>query len=420
MAKRCLIITYYFPPVGGGGVQRILKLIKYISKSGWQATVLTAGIDLASIPEDKSLESDLPETCNVIRIHDDRDNKSQSVFTKFRVAGFALRWTSAFFYIPDIRVKWLKPALSVALKEIKTNHFDCVLVSSPPYSLTTLAVNLQEKTDIPVILDMRDPWTTNPYKIHPTPIHKKIDQQIEKENIAKIKWGVSAYSSLINFYQQTISDFSKQNWQHIPNGYDEGDFSHLSKAGTEKSEFNLAFSGTFYSHINNPKNLFKAIKTLIKRYPEQANKIKFHHFGKSNINLQKLAQKHGIEDYVISHGYIDHHECLQELKRMSALCFILDETHQHSGMTIGGKVYEYLRLEKPILAMVPIDGEAAQLIRQTKSGVVVSSEDAEGIAEILNNWILNKPEISIKGIENYSRESQARQFLDLFDRALKG
>ena len=417
MAKRCLIISYYFPPVGGGGVQRIVKLIKFLNQSGWNFTVLTAGKDVVSLPEDHSFLSEIDNRTKIIKIPI-REKNGQSgsrLRSMFPVkSGFLQRWLSAFLYIPDMRKSWLKFLHPVLMDEIEQNQYDCIFITSPPYSLAVYAARLTMELSIPVILDMRDPWTTNPYKIHPTPYHYRKDLKIELESISQIEFGVSAYKSLIHFYKQHIRNFETASWTVIPNGFDDNDFKSLPNGSMNNGKFNIAFSGTFYSHINNPLPLFKAINQLDEK---NKNKILFHHFGESQINLYKMISKFKLEDNVKLYGYLSHKDCLGKLNQMDALCFILDDRNQNSVNTIGGKVYEYLRLKKPILALVPENGEAADLIILTKSGKVISPQNTHMISEALKEWIGGNTNFEFSDTEVYSREMQARQFLNVMNRA---
>ena len=417
MVKRCLIVSYYFPPVGGGGVQRMVKLINYLSRFNWQFTVFTAKNDVISLPHDESFLSEIDKSVKIIRIPITNNNvktKYYLSFFKSGRSGYLQRWLSAFIYIPDIRKKWLiilRPAL---LAELNTNKYDCVLITSPPYSLAILASELTTGLSLPVILDMRDPWTGNPYKIQPTLFHKWKDRKMEIESITKIRYGISAYKRLIRFYEKQIKDFDTGRWTYIPNGYDENDFKNLTSETFNNGKLNIAFSGTFYSHVNNPEPLFKAMASLDERYK---NKVLFHHLGSSQIKLNKLISKYRIENSIKQWGYLPHRVCIETLNKMDAFCFILDDRNNNSVNTVGGKAYEYLRFKKPILAMVPEAGEAAELIKKADAGEIVSPHNTEQIMQILKNWMDGDINYRFKNIETFSREEQARQFLNVLNRA---
>lgn len=417
MAKRCLIISYYFPPVGGGGVQRIVKLIKFLSKDNWQLTILTAQNDIINLPEDKTILAEVEHlvSLNKVQINGERNFFSFLLNNLIpQKSSFFYRWLSAFFYIPDIRKSWLIPLHQSLKAELRKKNYDCILVTSPPYSLAVFASQITRELSIPVILDMRDPWTNNPYKIHPTAYHYKKDLQLELQSISKIKYGISAYKNLVDFYDKHIPDFNTQTWNIIPNGYDENDFSKLGDDSFNNGKFNIAFSGTFYSHINNPTTLLEAIAQLDS---DVRNRIIFHHIGNTQINLNKIISRLNLENHVKLWDYLPHHTCLKQLNKMDSFCFILDDRNKDSVNTIGGKVYEYLRFRKPILALVPENGEAAKLINTTNSGEVISPNNTAQICETLEKWINGNFEYQYLGIESYSREKQARLFLNVLNRA---
>lgn len=395
----------------------MVKLIKYLNQRDWGFTVLTAQDDISSLPRDETVLNEVNELAKIIKIPiNSKSNRLNSVIKSIipLKSGFLQRWLSAFLYIPDIRKNWLKPLYQSLIEEIGKNTYDCLLISLPPYSLGMFAAQMTREITIPVILDMRDPWTTNPYKIHPTRYHYKKDLKLELASIANIRYGISAYHSLIQFYRDHIPNFDKKDWTVIPNGYDEDDFEDIKQESFENEKFNIAFSGTFYSHINNPLPLFKAMARL---NPIIKNKILFHHIGSTQINLNKMISKYKLNDNVKMWNYLPHKDCIKQLNKMDAFCFILDDKNKNSKNTIGGKVYEYLRLRKPILALAPENGEAAQLIKSTKSGVTVSPNNTDNICKILTRWIAETVNFEFIGIEAYNREKQARYFLDVINQA---
>ena len=419
MAKRCLIVTYYFPPIGGGGVQRNLKLIKYLSRKNWDFTVVTSNGNETNLPSDESLNSDLPKGVEVVRIDNSKSHWNSSAGNRFSTlikSTFLIRFISSLLFIPDRHKKWIKTVKEKIIQIVDAKQFDLILISSPPYSLVVLAAELTQQLSIPVVLDMRDPWTTNPYKIYPTPWHFKQDRKMEYDNIKQIKYGISAYKSLLGFYRESVRDFKQENWRYIPNGYDEEDFSSLIPQKLDDGKFHIAFSGTFYSHINKPLFLLKGIAAVDK---PQRDKICFHHIGKSAINLKKIARRYGLENNIVEWGYQDHKSCLNILAGMDALCFILDSSNKNSGNTIGGKVYEYLRFGKPILALTPLKGESAAIINQTGAGIVIDPYDHKLIAKTIKSWASSQEKnIPNQNISIFERSNLAQQYYEFFEQII--
>lgn len=413
MAKRCLIVSYYFPPTGGGGVQRITKLIKYLSKDGWDFSVLTAENEPAALPGDDSLLTEIPAQTKIYRLRIPESRTAKGSLKGKIKSGFFVRWISSFIFIPDSRKNWLKPAKEKILKILRQDKIDIVIVTAPPYSLELLAADLTKEINIPVIVDLRDPWTTNPYKIHPSNWHFKKDRKLEMQVISNIKYGVAAYRSHIDFYRQQIPGFNPENWQYIPNGYDNQDFENLNAEKLDPQKFHLAFSGTFYSHINRPQFLFKAISALPVHLQK---KLCFHHIGDAVIDLKKIAKNFNIEESIKVWGYQSHRRCLEILAGMDAFCFILDSKNTNTSNTIGGKVYEYIKLRRPVLALVPEQGEAYEIITTTKSGQVIDPYKTDKIKELLTNWIGQKPKLQNKtDLAEFERFELARKYAKFMD-----
>jgi glycosyltransferase involved in cell wall biosynthesis len=407
-----LIVSYYFPPAGGGGVQRWTKLIKYLSRMDWRFTVISARTD-SMLPEDNSLLADIPETTKNIRISN--AEPAGRILKQKKETPYWKRWLSAFYHITDSRAKWNLFVLPAILKELDQNHYDAVIITIPPYSLAELAAYLTAHRREPVILDMRDPWSINPYKIYPTPMHRLIDQGRETRAIDKIKYLISAYHSIIDHYSYKIPGFEQKRSVVVTNGYDKNDLpTSFTKIKQGMSVFKIAFSGTFYSHLNHPGNLFKAMQILNR----EGKNIHFYHIGKSAYDLLPVARKYGQYDFFHSLGYLSHVECLNQLQKMDAFVLILDDRVTHADKTIGGKIYEYLALQKPIAALVPEKGEAAALIRSTDSGIICPYSDVQGIVATLRELAAGKRTFQFSSIDNYSREHQALQLNQFLERIL--
>ena len=402
MVKNGLIITYYFPPLAGGGVQRWTKFIKYLSKHGWQFDIITRAHS-ASENLDATLLKDLPSDLKIKTVNDPVSKQHYKLLKS--KSNYWIRWIGSFFFITDSRKSWTKAAWPMVKNEIESSKYDVIICSIPPYTVSDLALKIKEKfKSTPVVLDLRDPWSINPYKIYPTLIHRILDAKKEIENVSKMDFLISAYSSTLKYYSKTIEDFENKYSIVLSNGYDDEDFLDLrSKDLPISNSFNLAFSGTFYSHLNNPTLLFKAIARL----NEDGQNIVFHHIGASAYDVNKLAKKYGVTDQVICWGYQSHKICLEILKSMDAFVVILDSKVKNADKTIGGKVYEYLRLKKPILGLVPKNGEAAQLILNTKSGIVCDSSKVEEVAKAISNLKSIKPEFC--GLDQYSRSNLANR-----------
>jgi len=406
LVKRGLIISYYFPPTGGGGVQRWVKLLKYLQPLGWNFTVISSAYKEEDL-KDKTLLKEIPGDTKVVRIQE--ANSKLNLKYKipfFKKSGYWQRWLSAFLNVTDSREFWNRHANSYIKKELSKADYDVIILSSPPYSLAILAAELTEKLDIPVILDLRDPWTINPYKIHPTRIHLLLDRMREKKALKNLKYIISAYQSTLTDYALKISGFNEKKQLLLPNGYDDEDFYKIRNLGIPmEGDLNIGFSGSLYSHLNTPHQLFAAISALKK---ENIN-VYFHHIGSSVPDLKNMAEKFDILENIKIWGYKSHKECLEILSLTDVLCLILDSNWPNSQYTIGGKFYEYLRLKKPILGIVPPEGEAARAIRETDSGLVVSDTQVNTIINTIKQFLNSQIIFSCSGIDKFNRKEQAEK-----------
>jgi glycosyltransferase involved in cell wall biosynthesis len=416
LVRRGLVISYYFPPYGGGGVQRWVKFIKYLSRWDWRFTVISAEREKTAVVDD-SLLQELPSTLKIVRVQGPGSHRFlPNAFVAQLGKGFWQRWLSACINVVDGRIKWNQLARPYINAEISKQRYDALIFTMPPYSLCNLAAELSASQNIPVYLDLRDPWTINPYKIHPTPLHLYLDRKYERGAITGIHNFISAYKSTVNYFQKEINNFRLKKVVVIPNGFDEEDLAGIQPADLSmESKFNLAFSGTFYSHLNNPENLFSAIQLL----KNEGYEIHFHHIGSSAYDINKLAHRYKIHNHVHNWGYHEHKKCVEILAAMDAFCVILDERIKNADKTVGGKLYEYLGLRKPILAMVPQQGEAAQLIRETNSGIICSSYKVDQISLALRKILEKNTSFTFVGIEKYTREKQAWQLKAFLESALK-
>ncbi len=408
MAARCLIVAYYFPPTGGGGVQRISKFIKYLAREGWEFTVLTSS-EPTTLPADKTLLDDLPENVTVVSLPPEIKNGLLSRLRARFSGGFLQRWLAAFFFLPDSRRGWARGTGRHVRQMCRAQRYDVVFITAPPYSLARTAAWLTEKISVPVVLDMRDPWSSNPYKIYPTPLHRYLDKYLENKSLRKVRFGVSAYDSFIGYIRQAYN--IDGNWQYIPNGFDEDDFTDLKPVTLEEGCFHLAFSGTFYSHLNQPSLLFGILAVLKKKYPGSYARLRFHHIGQSVPDVAALAREAGCADILRSWGYLNHRQTLNTLAAMDAFCVILDPAHPRASNTIGGKVYEYLRLNKPVLALIPEQGEAAALLRQASGHLILNPHEPEKAAGALDAFIAGAGRIAGNDalLNRYRRETLAGQ-----------
>jgi glycosyltransferase involved in cell wall biosynthesis len=216
-----------------------------------------------------------------------------------------------------------------------------------------------------------------------------------------------------------MKNFDVNNWSVITNGYDEADFVNLNESeNVDKKKFNIAFLGTIHADINSPEYLFRAIKYLKDSGDNSDREIHFHHIGHSALPIERLAKKYNIENQITLWNYRSHKEALQILTAMDAFYQTHHPGYNGSKYIIGGKMYEYLRLKKPILAVVPEKSEVSDIINSCNCGESVNSVHAEEIAAALLRIIKGGNSYSFSNAEQYERKILADKFISVFTEAI--
>jgi len=386
--KKVLIISYYFPPMGMGGVQRATKFAKYLPSFGWKPFVLTVK-DVEYLAKDPSLLEDLPLEVKVIRtgsfdplrisfilksFFKKRKQKDKSVKLKEAERSKLSSW----LFFPDNKIGWIPFALLSGLKIVRKEKIDLIFTTSPPPSLHLVGYFLKLLTRKPWVADFRDPWIGFYYEDYPTPFHlwlkNRLVRLITKNAEALISINEKITQRLLSLYP-----FIK-NIQAIPNGYDESDFGF---SPTVRSDlFIIAYLGTF-SPDHNPEPFLLGLRSLLDERKISPEKIKFIHFGICmGIDLDGMIKKYDLSGVVERRGYLTHREALAHLEEASLLLLTTSQT-PGAEMISTSKLFEYMPLKKPILAIVPPSGAAAEVIFSLNLGKVVSPADPEGIKQEL-------------------------------------
>lgn len=409
--KKVLIIAHQFPPVGGSGVQRTLKFVKYMRSFGYEPVVLTRDASKAAL-KDETLLSDIPDGIKIIRTKACDFNSYKGAFKYFgKAMGKIL--------IPDAEIVWQLAARKRALNELKINNIDIIYTTSSPYSDHILGLYLKKHfPQIPLVCDFRDEWTNNPYFRRKWP-RAKIERYSEKNVL-------SAADRLIANTPVMLSNFLRDNpdtrgkFHVIPNGYDDADFEGLKAIKPTNSKFTLTYTGLLYGK-RKPDNFFEALKSAIDDGHIDKDKIKVQFIG--NFKAEQLQNKidlFNLRDIVTTFPYMKHKACLTELLKSDAL-LLIEPSGPGAEAFYTGKVFEYMNTGRPILAAIPYNGAAAQLISDTNTGLVADYNDINGTSEKLvllyRCWRNNsKPfEPNISEIRKYERKELTKSLVTVFN-----
>jgi len=419
--KKILVLSYYFPPFGGGGVQRILKFLKYLDQNKYRITVLTTASPGLSL-KDTKLEKEIPENLHVLRIGDktphDRFRKSrQPAKTVYETSAFK-RWVSTQLFIPDSRRKWVS-----AIEEYMKNHpdrfagFDLMVCSMPPYSAGLAAVKIHEKFDIPLILDYRDGWYYNHFQSWSTPVHKAINRYLETKVISRASGLIFVNRSLKEKY---LTSFPGVDWSHkkltvIYNGFDEADFSHLEiKTNPGREKIHIGLPGTIYFKVNRPLTLLNVLK--MKR-DSLVNKVQFHIFGKWTKAFEHKIVKMNLTPFFKFSSYLSHQKYLSALYQMDYNFLFLEKKTRYIECGIPGRFYELLRADIPTVVWGPDRHEIQDIIQQTGGKNLYFPNNEPLITDFLNSMKIGKEykQTNAAALNRFSRKKQAESFQDFLE-----
>ena len=425
--KKVLIIAYYFPPLGMGGVQRITKFVKYLPLFGWKPYILTVK-DIRYLAKDHTLLEDIPHHAEIIRTGSFdplrvwfmlRNILKKGKRKEKPVKAHPIRRSKFFswLFFPDNKVGWIPFALMKGLKLCRREKINLIFSSSPPPSLHLTGYLLNRFTGIPWIADFRDPWTGYKMENYPTPFHLFLKKGMERLIINKADTVVTANPAITQDFEHRYPNAEKICL--INQGYDEEDFQRVLSSSSEI--FTIGYLGTFSPDCD-PQPFFAALGDLIDQRMIPKEKIKFVHVGLSmGIDSLNLIEKYNLKKVVQQKGYLSHRESLNEMNKVSLLLLV---TSRHP-LIFPAKVFEYLRLKKPILGLCPPESEIAKFLGEMKAGKVVSPDNKNGIAEALLHYFSNfeKRTLSLsqdeQKINKFERKYLTSKLASLFDEIIQ-
>jgi glycosyltransferase involved in cell wall biosynthesis len=421
MAK-VLIITYYWPPSGGAGVQRWLKFSKYLPEFGWEPVILTVDPGYAAYPvTDSSLKDDLTGS---LRVYSTPATNYFSIYKKDKSripsAGFAntidntfkgklLRFVRGNFFLPDPRRGWNKYALKKACELIETEGIRHVITTSPPHSTQLIGLNIKRKyAGIKWIADLRDPWTDIYYykQFYPTFISRNIDLILEKSVLKAADRIITVGDSLKTLFASKIEGIEKKT-EVITNGYDESDFKGIR--ANNPNRLTLTYVGTL-SDIYPVEGLLMSLNTL----RSKGNDFTLRFVGTISEKVRLLIHSFIPEKSLEFLPYVIHAEAIKYMMNSSILILIIP-LHQSSKSIITGKIFEYLAAGKPILCLGPTDGDAARIINSCGAGITLNYYDTEKIYDFLTDYTKFSGLSDNQAVKELSRFSLAKRIADVLE-----
>ncbi|MBS1548337.1 MAG: glycosyl transferase family 1 [Bacteroidetes bacterium] len=425
--KKILIITYYWPPAGGPGVQRWLKFAKYLPENGWQPTVFIPENPSYPIIDD-SLTNEVPKDITLIKQKiwepyrlAEKLNKNNK---KFKAGQFDVGknqswksklsiWIRGNFFIPDARIFWVKPSVKTLLKHLETHHYDAIVTTGPPHSVHLIGWGLKQKNpQLKWIADFRDPWTQISYYKHlklsrkSDRLHKDLEALVFKN--ADITLATS-YTDAENFKQMGAKAFC------ITNGFDvETELSTVAMP----QQFTLAYIGVL-EQLRNPEVLWSALNLLIEKNPEFYSDFTLKFVGRLDEKISESILNTKLGSCFQDLGYLSHQESIAEMQK-STMLLITNFPNLESKGIIPGKLFEYLSTGNILLSFGPSEADVEKIIQQTQAGKhftydVSDTEIMEFIEKQYFDWKHNSTQKISNNIHQFSRKSLTKQLVNLLN-----
>ena len=425
--KKVLIISYYWPPSGGGGVQRWLKMTRYLPEFGWKPIIYTPSngespvVDESLLnqvhPSVETIKSPIWEPYGFYKRFTGKkaSDKVYSGFINDKKESFSQK-LSVFirgnFFIPDARKYWIKPGSKYLSAYLKENKIDCIVSTGPPHTTHLIAKAVVKKHNIPWVADFRDPWTNIDF-YDQLRLSKWADKKHKNLEQAVLKLA----TSIVTVSEHWSEDFKKLSGRDVTvirNGFDHADFE------TQPSEVDSKFTICHIGSMNkdrNPTSLWKVLKKLITNETFASN-LSIKLIGQVDHSIFETIEKHKLTPFLNHIPFLSHKEALLELQKSQVLLLPINDTPNSLGV-VPGKIYEYLGARRPIIGIGPVNGDSATILKDSGAGQMFPYEDTEGVKIKLSNYFklfqegnLTPPEGEIM---QYSRKAMAKSYAQLLE-----
>ena len=429
--KRALIITYYWPPAGGSGVQRWVKFAKYLPSEGWQPVVYTPqNPDLPSV--DESLLEDIPAEAEIIKtpiiepygIYRKLTGSKGQIKIEANPGGngkgsFVKRlsmWVRGNLFMPDPRCLWIGPSVRFLKKYLKEHPVDVIVSTGPPQSMHLIARRVSLATGIPWVADFRDPWTKIFYFKHLrlSKWAERRHHELEK-SVLDDATAIIAVSPLV---QQDFAAMTTTPVHLVTNGYDESDY---TENVTPDENFNVVHTGLLTAE-GNPMELWKALGAKCMEDAGFAARFRLVLAGKTDSKVLESISEAGLDKYLTDYGYIDHHKAVM-LQRTASLLILPIREEPETKAILPGKLFEYLAARRPVLGVGTSEGAMATVLQETGAGRIFDWEDAESIVRFIdslwNDFLTGKGADMNADIEKYSRRMTTKKMVEVFNTLIK-
>lgn len=435
MARRILILSYYFPPSGGSGVQRALKFVKYLPAMDWTPVVLT--VQEGAYPaQDTSLWTDVPASAEVHRTRSwdpyrlyayltgqSRDEAVVQGSTEGERDDWKThlaRWVRANVFLPDARVGWVPFAVRRGRQLLADGEIDAIFTTGPPHSTHLAGALLQWGTDTPWIADFRDPWTDiNYYQELPhTPCARAIDGGLERMVLRQADAVTTVSPTWRDLLVGKRNPQDAERFFVVQNGFDQEDMSPAAVGTSDSTEtFELTHVGSLHAS-RNPESLWGAVGRLRDKHEDLDLRIRL--VGAVDPNVWHSLSEHRLTSVTEHVSYVSHPEAVAYMRQAGLLILSIEQFAAAEGM-MTGKIYEYLASERPVVGIGPPAGDAAALLQKTGGGQMFDWSDQGGLAQYIDahyrDWIegTKAAGASPEALNPYRRRVQTEQLAGILN-----
>lgn len=437
--KRLLIITYYWPPTGGSGVQRWVKFSKYLPEQGWQPVIYTPE-NPEQLARDESLLSDVPACAEVIKT---RILEPYAVYRRLtggkqgeevnpvnaQKKNWKQRlslWIRGNCFIPDPRIGWVRPSVRFLKKYLREHPVDAVVTTGPPHSVHLIGRGLKRALGVHWIADFRDPWTEMFYYKHLglTAASDRRQHRLEQSVLDE----ADTVISVTPLVQKDFQAKTKTPVVLITNGFDEDDFvgsgsapaEPFTRTGSGASEaqsdsgagaaavptYRLVHTGLFAAD-GNPLNLWDALARRCGEDPSFRARLEIRLAGKVDRAITDAIRARGLGGNLVELGYLPHDETVREQRAADILLLPLRQEPEYAKV-LPGKIFEYLAARRPVLGIGQEDGAAAAVLRDAGAGEMFDWDKTDELLAFLD-----APHPETTCIEKYTRRALTAQLTQI-------
>ncbi|SEL75586.1 Glycosyl transferases group 1 [Maribacter orientalis] len=420
--RKVLVITYYWPPAGGPGVQRWLKFVKYLRDFDVEPVLyipenphypLIDNTFLKDIPNDLVIyKHPIKEPYRLASLFSSKKTKRissgiiQSKDQSFIEKMFL--WVRGNLFIPDARKFWVKPSVNYLRGVLEKEGIDTIITTGPPHSVHLIGYYLKQTKAVNWIADFRDPWTTIGY-------HKKLkltSSAKRKHKLLESKVLKSADKIIVTSAttKKEFEQITEQPIKVITNGYD----SEISSTQKLDEKFTISHIGSMLTG-RNPVKLWQVLSDLLKNNIDFKNALHLQFIGVISDDVLQSLNDFGLQTHFKVVGYVSHEKAI-EFQKTSQILLLVEIDSQETIGIIPGKLFEYMAAKRPILGVGPKNWEVADIVSDTKSGCIFEYSDDIALKNVILDWFTQyqKGELFVtsKDIEQYSRRELTRKLAE--------